>query len=303
MILVLLLYALFASVFTIAKTGLMVTEPLFFIGTRMTLAGILMLAYEILKNPKTFVIPKNCIPKVFLLGLFNIYLTNAFEFWGLKFLTSSKTCFLYSFSPFLSALLCYFIFSEKLNLKKCLGLVVGFIGFLPILLHQSEAEESAGHFFYFSWPELAVIAATICSAYGWIVLRQLVSDHQLKPMVANGCSMLFGGMIALMHSYFSEQWSPVPVSNWSTFMECTLLLIAISNIICYNLYGHLLKKYTPTFMSFAGFTTPLFAALFGWLYLGEVVSSQFYLSGAIVLVGLIIFNQEELKQGVRLASN
>ena len=55
-------------------------------------------------------------------------------------------------------------------------------------------------------------------------------------------------------------------------------------------------------MSFAGFTTPLFTALFGWLLLGEIVTWPFYISFVIVLLGLLLFDQEELKQSYQLAS-
>lgn len=118
-------------------------------------------------------------------------------------------------------------------------------------------------------------------------------------MTANGFSMLLGGIGALIHSFAVENWNPVPVTGFIPFIECAILLIIISNIICYNLYGHLLKKYSPTFMSFAGFTTPLFTALFGWFFLGEVVTWPFFISFLIVLFGLIIFDQEDLKQGYR----
>ncbi|MCV5950917.1 DMT family transporter, partial [Escherichia coli] len=70
----------------------------------------------------------------------------------------------------------------------------------------------------------------------------------------------------------------------------------------YNLYGTLLKRYSATFMSFAGFTTPLFTALFGWLVLGEIVTWPFYVSFCIVLLGLVLFDQEELKQSYQLAT-
>lgn len=296
MLFVFLLYALFASVFTIAKTGLEYTQPFFLVGSRMMLAGVIMLAYQFFFKRSEFVFKKESFWRVFRLAAFNIYLTNVFEFWGLKYLTSFKTCFIYSLSPFVSALLSYYMFSEKMNGKKWLGLLVGFAGFLPILLNHTSTEESAGSLFYFSFPELAVMLAAICSVYGWILLRQLVKDDGYSPFMANGLSMLIGGVFALGHSLCVEDWNPLPVTEYLPFAECAIALIIISNLICYNLYGWLLKSYSATFMSFAGFTTPLFTALFGWFYLGEVVTLPFYISAMVVFSGLLIFNQQELKQ-------
>ena len=297
---VLLLYALFASVFTIAKTGLEYTSPLFLVGTRMLFAGVILLAYQLFVKKQTLSLGGKAWGRLLLLAFFNIYLTNVFEFWGLRYLTSFKTCFIYSLSPFISAIFSYFLFSEGLSLKKWMGLLVGFLGFLPILLSQTSSEEQTGHLFFFSWAELAVLTAAICSVYGWIVLRQLVNEHQMSPLMANGASMFVGGVLALGHSFMVEDWNPFPVTNYSVFWECTILLILISNLIFYNLYGTLLKRYSATFMSFAGLTTPLFAALFGWLMLGEVVTWPFYISFVIVFLGLLLFDQEELKQSYQL---
>lgn len=293
MALVFLLYALFASVFVIAKFGLEYSSPFFLVGSRMFLAGILILAYQWYKNPEKLDIRKDWLP-FFKLALFNIYLTNVFEFWGLKYLTSFKTCFIYSLSPFLSALLSYFIFSEKLSLKKWLGLIVGVGGFAPILFAQGQEELQGGSLFVFSWAELSVLMATICSVYGWILLRVVVSERQHSPMIANGYSMLAGGAMALVHSYISEDWNPYPVQSWLPFIEAAFALIIISNLVCYNLYGYLLKRFSATFMSFAGFTTPIFTALFGFLFLGEEVTMPFIASVGIVFVGLTVFYQEEL---------
>lgn len=299
---VLMLYALFASVFTISKTGLTYAQPFFLVGTRMLLAGIILLSYQLLIKKQSLTFDRKTWGRLLLLAIFNIYLTNVFEFWGLRYLTSFKTCFIYSLSPFLSALFCYFLFSEKLSSKKWMGLVVGFLGFMPILLSQTSSEEETGKFFIFSWAEVSVMMAAICSVYGWIVLKQLVNEHQLSPLMANGVSMFVGGVLALAHSLAVEEWNPLPATNLPIVFECTVLLIIISNLICYNLYGTLLKRYSPTFMSFAGFTTPLFTALFGWLLLGEIVTWPFYLSFSIVLMGLLLFDQEELKQSYQLTA-
>lgn len=292
---VFLLYALFASVFTIAKTGLEYSQPFFLVGSRMMLAGIIMLAYQFTFKREEFFIKKEHFWRIFRLAAFNIYLTNVFEFWGLQYLTSFKTCFIYSLSPFVSALLSYYLFSEKLNGRKWLGLAIGFSGFIPIFLSHTSQEQAGGHFFMFSFAELSVMMAAICGVYGWILLRQLVKENGYSPFMANGLSMLVGGSFALIHSLCVEKWDPIPVTEFWPFAECAIALIIISNLICYNLYGWLLKKYSATFMSFAGFTTPLFTAILGWIYLGEVVTLPFYISAAIVFSGLVIFNKAEQK--------
>ena len=294
MFLVFVLYALFASVFVIAKFGLEYTAPFFLVGSRMFLAGIFILTYAFFKKGEKFNI-KNDWVSFLKLAIFNIYLTNVFEFWGLKYLTSFKTCFIYSLSPFLSALVSYFVLTETLSLKKWIGLIVGIIGFTPILLAQGQSELQGGQFFVFSFAELSVMMATLCSVYGWIQLRVVVSKGY-SPLIANGFSMLTGGFFALVHSYLTENWNPVPVSSWMPFLEASMALIVISNCICYNLYGTLLKKFSATFMSFAGFTTPIFTALFGYVFLGEEISMPFIFSAAIVFSGLTLFYQEELFQ-------
>lgn len=294
---VFLLYALFASVFTIAKTGLEYSQPFFLVGTRMLIAGAILLAYQYGLHRDQFFLQKKHFGRFFLLALFNIYLTNALEFWGLKYLTSFKTCFIYSLSPFVAALLSYFMFTEKLTAKKWMGLLTGFLGFIPILITQTSSEKETGQFFIFSWAELAVMGAAIASVYGWILMRQLVKEDGYSPIMANGVSMLMGGLMSLVNSFLVETWSPFPVTEYIPFIECSLCLILISNLICYNLYGVLLRKYTATFMSFAGFTTPFFTAFLGWFFLGEIVSWPFYVSALIVFLGLFMFYQEELKLG------
>lgn len=299
MFFVFLLYALFASCFTVAKTALEYTQPFFLVGSRMAVAGIILLGYLFVFQRKSLTFKKEHLPKLLALAALNIYLTNAFEFFGLRYLTTFKTCFIYSLSPFASALFSYFIFSEKMTPKKWLGLLVGFVGFAPILLAHTATEELGGNVGFLSWAELAVIGAAICSVLGWILLKQLVVEGEYSPILANGLSMLIGGAFSLTHSYIVEPWDPVPVTEYLPFLMCSAFLIVVSNLICYNMYGWLLQRFSATFMSFAGFTTPLFTALFGWFYLGETVTWPFYLSAVIVFSGLTLFYQEELKPSLK----
>lgn len=107
--------------------------------------------------------------------------------------------------------------------------------------------------------------------------------------------MVFGGACALGHSWIYESWNPLPVTEWMPFLESTLLLMIVSNGIAYNLYGFLLKRFSGTFLSFAGFSTAWFTALFGWYFLGEQITWSFFLSAMTVFAGLGLFYQEELQ--------
>ena len=262
----------------------------------MLLAGMLMLGFLAFFKRGALRIKKEQLLSLGLLALTAVYLTNAFEFWGLQYLTAAKTCFIYSLTPFVAALFSYLQFKEKLTPKKLVGMGIGFLGFIPVFLYQGMGEESIGGFFIFSWAELALIAATFTSVYGWIVLRKLGKEG-MNPIMSNGSAMVLGGIFALIHSGISDSWNPIPVTDSASFMKPVLMIILVSNLICYNLYGWLLKKYTATFMGFAGLVTPLFAAFFGYILHGETVPWVFFPSVGILCIGLWLVYSEELRLG------
>lgn len=296
--LVILLYALFASLFTLQKDTLSYCEPFFMVGSRMLFAGLLLLGYVLIKHkPKSIKIKAGHIKGIFLLALSNIYLTNIFEIWAIQHMVSSKACLVYSLSPFIAALVAFLVLRETMSRKKLYGMIIGFLGLLPIIFMQTQDEISSGTFLIFTLAELAIVCAVFFSVYGWIQLKKVMQEYQYTPLVANALSMTIGGVLALFHSYFSgEQWAPVPVSNMSGFITNTLIMCLISNIVCYNLYGYLLNRFTATFMSFAGLVTPIFASLLGFFWLGEVVTWHFYVSIVLFSIGLVIFYREEILQ-------
>lgn len=297
--LVVFMYAAWSSVFSLAKIALEHSPPLFLTASRMLLAGVLLLGYLAFCKRASF---KFSVKQIFLLSflaLFSIYLTNAFEFWSLQHLTAAKTCFIYSLSPFFAAFFSYLHFKEKMSRRKWLGVAIGFVGFIPVLAMQKGAGELLTSFSYLSWPELAMMGASLCTAYGWILLRMIVKDSEVSPLMANGVSMFLGGFIALLHSSLVENWSPFPVaaSGFAPFAQGVVIMTFISNILCYNLYGFLLKRFTATFLSFMGLLSPIFASLNSWIFLGESPSPIIFLSTAIVSLGLWIIYSAELRQG------
>ncbi len=131
------------------------------------------------------------------------------------------------------------------------------------------------------------------------MLKKVINEFEYSPLLANGLSMTIGGVLALAHSYVvGENWAPIPVTDLQPFIINTLIMCLISNLICYNLYGYLLQRFSATFMSFAGLVTPLFASLFGYLWLNEVITWHFFISIVMFSIGLVIFYREEIGRGV-----
>jgi drug/metabolite transporter (DMT)-like permease len=292
--LVIILFALFASLFTLQKETLNFSEPFFLVGFKMSLAGLLLLVYAKITN-KTSTFHVSHIKLLALLTMSQIYLGNICEIWGLKYMESSKACLIFSLSPFLAAIIAFIALKETLSPKKWLGMFVGFVGLIPILFTQTQQEFASGNIFIFSYAEIVLLIAVICQVYGWIVLKKVLQELHYSPIFANSISMLFGGILALIHSFLSgESWHPIPVNNLRSFLMYSTIMCLISNIICYNLYGVLLKRFSATFMSFAGLICPMFASLFGFIFLDEIISWHFFASMALFAIGLMIFHQQEI---------
>lgn len=293
------LFGLWSLVFPIGKFLVELSPPIFLTGFRMTLGGMILLLYLFFRKQLPISLSKRQLMSLIALAFLSIYLTNILEFWSLCHLSAAKTCFIYSLSPFMTALLSYFHFNERMTKMKWVGLSLGMFGFLPVFLYKTGTESLFDAFFGFTWPELAMIAAVFFSVYGWVILRIIVKKEEISPLFANGASMLIGGLLAFATSFYIDSWNPIPAKEGAIpiLFGTIFVLTIISNIFCYNLYGYLLKKYTATLLSLFGLLSPLFASLHSWLLLNETPSPAIVGSTFLVLTGLWIVYREEKKQG------
>lgn len=293
MILVVILYALLAGTFSLGKMILPYTQPIFVVGIRMSIAGALLLLYHFIINHTTLRINRNHLRLFVLATIFTIYIPYLLRYWGLMYLPSSKACLLYNFGPFLSYFFSYLFCQEKIRVKKIIGLTIGFIGLLPIIINSS-ACSTTNHGLYIL-PELALLVAVSSMSYGWLIIHKLINAHNYPPSMTNGVIMFVGGILALLTSFLVED-SNLYVTDFVPFATILAVIIVISNLICHNLYGALLRIYTPTMLSFTSFLSPLFAALYGWLFLGEIIPLRFYFCSGVIFMGLALFYSDELKQ-------
>lgn len=299
--LVLLINALMGATFSIVRLILdNYTNPLFLVGYRMLLAGSMLLWYLAIFQRSKLTLHRQDWLSFIKVVLFHIYIAYILEVWGLKYLSPAKVALLFNLTPFISATLGFIVHGRKQSLNMFLGLVVGFLGFLPILLEHAPLEDLFGSLWFLSAPELAILASVGSGAYAWLIVENLVVKRHYSPFLVNGVGMLGGGVLTMLTACLaagsgrlSELVQPWPFTDFGGLTLWVLVLILFSNVIFYNVYAWLMHRYTPTFLAFSGLTIPLFAAGWDWLVFGEIVSGAFWFSLGIVSIGLAIYYRSE----------
>jgi drug/metabolite transporter (DMT)-like permease len=298
MYLVFITYALFASVFTVGKLALTQAPPFFLTGTRYLIAGIILCLYELyrgrLRNYSLFA----HLPLLLCIGFFNVFLTNGLEFWGLQYLSSGKTSLFYSLSPFFSVILAYLILGERMTKRKWIGLLIGLVGFVTLIFNKENIELSQELWSLgaYSLSEMAVSISALTSVIGWIYFKKLTVKTAYPINLANGYSFLIAGTLGLLISFFFESFPKIDSSENIISLSWQIAYITIvHSIICYTLYAMALKRFSITFMAFAGISNPVFTALYGSLFLDERVDYTFVICIFLFSIGLYLFYLDEKK--------
>ncbi len=299
LILLIILNGLYGSLFTLGKGILSYLPPLFFVGTRMIIGGTILLTFARMWYRCSFKIKKEHTVWFLALILTHVYLSYSAEYLGMNHVSSIKTVLLYNLSPFITALFSYLVFSEKMTLKKWVGLLIGFFGFIPYLVENSNPAEMSWYHCcsgLFSLGELLIMASVVFACMGWICVKKITGQWGYPYFFVNGIAMIFGGALSLGTSFLIETWPTQEVLMNPYLWAQLAAIIFVGNIAAYNLHGKLLSRYSATVISVFGSTIPLFTALFSWYFLKEPVSLGFFVTFILVSMGIYIFYQEELKR-------
>lgn len=288
---VILTFALLASAITTNKLLLNPLPPILFVGIRMLIAGIILLALNWFQGKKIhWPVIKQDLPILLLITLCTTYIPAICKSIALKYMTSSKAAFFGSLDPFITALYSYFIFKEKLTIYNCLGIAIAIIGSTILITGDAQLTDATILVSTFSTPQIAAFLAIAIGRYGWILIQMLLKKNHYTPIQINGITMLGSGVISLVTSLMFEQYSQIYIDNYSYFILLMLYTILIGNVFSLTLYASLLKTYSATFLSLAGFLVPFFVYVYGLIFLGEPISMHFLIALGLTFIGLLIFS-------------
>lgn len=302
---IMLLYALYAIVFIFGKQALLFSTPIFLTGARMMTAGVCSYILHRLWYNRVSLssITRYDAWYIFLLAVFNVYLTNANEAWSLQYLSAGKVAFIYNFSPFFSLFFSWWMFKEKITWKKILGMVIACVSISPLLIDRSglDVVDETWRLGYLSVAEIVMIIASAATALGWVLMKYLMDKRSdFNSYFLNGISLTIGGMMCFAQAWSIETHPYIAEGHFNDFLQYMIIMMVLQNLIAYNFNAYLLKIYSPTLVILFSFVMPIMTALLGYLLLNEPLTQEFISCSIGVAIGLLIFYQQELNQERRL---
>ncbi|CCP10639.1 Uncharacterized transporter yoaV [Stenotrophomonas maltophilia SKK35] len=169
-----------------------------------------------------------------------------------------------------AALIAFLFFGEKIGMRRAGALLVGFAG-VVVLATAKVSGLSIG---------TAVIAGAAASLlYGLgvnLVKRHMTGLPSAAAAAATlSCASLW--MLPMAVSHWPQ--AAIPLKAWGAAIALGVACTGLAFLMFYRLIGRI----GPSRASTVTYLIPLFGAAFAWLFLGEAVTVQMLIAGALIL--------------------
>lgn len=277
------------------------TTPLFMAGVRLLPAGgLILLASLGMGRPQ----PKGWLAW-FWIGLFALVdgtLFQGFLAEGLVRTGAGLGSVMIDSQPLAVALMARLLFGEQVGLWGWLGLGFGVVGISLLgipqewlvglgqghigLESQSLSEVLAQLLQNGQW---LMLLAALSMAVGTVMVRYVC--RYVDPVTATGWHMILGGIPLFVGSALWEanQWQYLQGSDWTALAYSTIF----GSAIAYGLFFYFASSGNLTSFSSLTFLTPVFALLFGNLFLAEVLEPLQWIGVALTLISIYLINQRD----------
>ncbi|GAB3264512.1 DMT family transporter [Chitinimonas naiadis] len=207
-------------------------------------------------------------------GLLNSALPFCLFAWASLSLSAGFTAVLNATTPLWGAVVAYVWLKTSLARSRVVGLVIGFLGVL-VLVSDKISFKPGGD-------GLAVLAALIAPlSYGIAANYTKQKLAGVSPLLVATGSQLAASLLLLPLAILLWPAGPVPATAWGASVALAVACTAVAYFMYFRLIAHVgpSKAITVTFL------IPLFAIIWGWLFLDEMLTRSMMLGGSIILLG------------------
>lgn len=270
-------------------------SKILFAGMRFFIASLFIFVMVVFILKESIKIDKKILAELFLLGLLQTSLQYFFFYNGLAFTTGMKGAILASSGTFFVVILAHFIYKDdKLNLKKIVGLISGFVGIL--LVNWGKAGLSLT---FNVRGEGFLIIAGLVSAFGTIIAKRL--SRNIHPFIVTAWQMLLGSSVLLTIGFGGTK----EFLNFSPLTLGLLLYAAFLSATAFSLWYALLKYNRAGEISLYKFMIPVSGSFLSALLIPKEDFTLYMIAAlGLVALGIVfvnyrrkpIYNKNDLQQ-------
>jgi drug/metabolite transporter (DMT)-like permease len=248
--------------------------PFWVATSRFALAA---LAFWVLAFRKKISLPKGrALLGALIFGTLTFGLAFVLIAWSLVVLPASLLQILMALVPLLTLLIASFYGVEAISRRGIFGALLAVLG---ITISIGGTSASA-----FSLPHIATaIIAAACMAMGGIVIKKFPPN---PPIMTNAIGMTAGAIILGITSLISgEKWTiPTQLYIWMAFVY----LVVFVTLIGFLLYAFVLGNWPASRVSYGFVIVPLVTIVMASTLTGEIITINFLIGAALVLLGVLV---------------
>jgi len=285
-----LLAALFGGSFVAIKTGLRELPPVLFAGLRFDLAAVVLLAYVALTRPRSTWLPRTSgdLLGIAAAALFLIGLNNGLLFLGQSTTTPAAASVMYGLNPILAPVFAWWLLGDRLSWLGALGIGVALGGVVLIVQPSPATLVDAS-----TIGQVLILGAAAAVALGSVLVQRV--RPRMESISLTAWAMAVGALL-LHGASLAVGDSPASVVGLSPITIASLLVVAVlSTALAYPIYFHLIGQIGPVRANLVAYVVPVFAALTGWLLLGEPVSLWTAVGFLVVVMGFALVERDTIR--------
>ncbi|KAJ1295006.1 hypothetical protein BS78_01G190000 [Paspalum vaginatum] len=267
------------------------TGPFFVAALRLLPAGALLVAFAAARGRKQ---PSGVTAwlAIAAFGLIDAACFQGFLAEGLQKTSAGLGSVIIDSQPLTVAILASLIFGESIGAIGAGGLVLGVVGLL--LLEVPALSVEGNDTTIWGSGEWWMFLSAQSMAVGTIMVRW-VSKYS-DPIMATGWHMIIGGLPLLAISVLNHDPAlsgHIQDLTWSDILALGYTSV-FGSAVSYGVYFYNATRGSLTTLSSLTFLTPMFASIFGYLYLGETFSPVQIGGALLTLVAIYLVNYKSI---------
>jgi drug/metabolite transporter (DMT)-like permease len=207
-------------------------------------------------------------------GLLNGALPFALYAYAALSITAGLSSILNATTPLWGAMVAWVWLGQRLDFSRLCGLALGFAGVVFLAWDQASFKPGGS-----GWAILACLLATLC--YGIVANFSKRYLNGLNPLTVATGSQLTASAMLLLPALFT--W-PERMPSGQAWLSVAMLAVLCSGV-AYILYFRLMQRVGPTNTIAVTFLIPVFAVIWGYVFLAEAFTLHMAMGCAIVLLG------------------